>query len=353
MRLQMRHVRNASLALALGAAACVSPCGCGAAGAGTQSPPDDDAKAVATIAPRAVAPERSTVTDPLLARVKALAARRASAQPSLPARTAECPTPAVTAPASASTEERSCTTKSASAGLAELLPRLKTGTPEVTVRDGAGRDAFVLSPGDEIDLVVSGQPEFSNLVTVRADGAVVLPTTGDIVRAGGLSEAELASAVAAAVSPRYVRKRPSVSAVVRRSARLAYYVFGAVRKPGRYEMPPRGVSIIEAVMRASSEPRTDAHALAARPDRLEFVPVKGAEYARVRVVTPGAGARAVRLVDVARAMRGGAEALDRVFAGEIVIVPAAGGEWAEERLEAELARRTAAGPSSPGEAATP
>ncbi len=348
MRLQMRHVRNAALALALGAAACAFPCGCGAAGANTQSPPADGAEIAAAATPRAVASARSPATDSLLARVKALAARRASASERRP----DAGVPAVTTPAAASTKPPATGTVPGSR-LADLLPRFRTGAASAPAGGESTARAFVLNPGDEIDLVVSGQPEFSGLVTVRADGAIALPTTSDIVRAGGLSETEFASAVAAAVSPRYVRKKPAVSAVVRRSARLAYYVFGAVRRPGRYEMSPRGVSVIDAVMRASAEPRTDVPLFADRSGPLEFVPVEGARYARVRVMTPGAGERAVRLVNVARAMQGGSEALDRVRAGEIVVVPGADGEWGEERLEAELARQAKAAPPSPGEEATP
>ncbi|MHC5056281.1 MAG: polysaccharide biosynthesis/export family protein [Planctomycetota bacterium] len=343
-QISMRHVRNAVLATAIGVSAGALIGGCGAGGDWAEAQPPAGAEAVAAVAPRVVAPAVPDDADPLLARVKALAARMppraprpvessAVAAPSLPRDAASsdaAPAPAPVGPQATETGPRP--------RLADLLPRLRTGAAGARPRNESSGRAFALGAGDEIDLVVSGQPEFSGAVTVRPDGTVALPTTGDIVRAEGLTADGLSAAVADAVSPRYVKTRPAVSAVVRRSPRLAYYVFGAVRRPGRYEMPPPGVTVLDAVMRASPAPREDHGLFGATRGALEFVPVEGAGYSKVRVVAPGGGMGSVRIVDVTRAMRGGAEALDRVSAGGTVIVPADGGEWGEEGLGAALAR---------------
>jgi len=304
--------------------------GCGAGGVATVPQADVPPANSAALAAEA---------DPLLARVKALAARRASSR-SASGNTAPASTGA--GPAAAADVGGGASTRSRGPGLAGVLPPLKTETASTGCAWAPGKEAirdFTLGPGDEIDLVVSGQAEFSGAVTVRADGTVALPTTGDLVRASGLKQAEFAEAVATAVSPRYVKTSPAVSAVVRRSPRLTYYVFGAVRRPGRYEMPPGGVAVMDAVMRATAEVgRKDAGIFDSARGPLEFVPVEGAVYSRVRVVAPASGDDAVRIVDVARAMRGGAEALERVGPGEIVIVPSKRGDWTEDRLRSQLAR---------------
>ena len=347
----MRRTRNALFAL--GAAICALLAGCGAGREKRETQPPAGGESAELVAPRAVVEAAPDGADPLLSRVRALAARRAATRASRDdADSGAPPSPGTRVPSTG--RETDATPRGAlpsatgpRPGLASLLPPLGTGAGRARSTDERAARAFVLGAGDEVDLVVSGQPEFSGVVTVRADGTVALPTTGDIVRAGGLTEGELAEGVAGAVSPRYVKAKPAVSAVVRRSPRLVYYVFGAVRRPGRYDLPPGGVSALDAVMRASVAPRAGGVFDGGRA-LLEFVPVEGAVYARVRVVAPGGGEGAVRIVDVARAMRGGAGALDSVRAGEIVIVPAASGEWGEEELERELTRPTrSARPSQP------
>ncbi len=79
--------------------------------------------------------------------------------------------------------------------------------------------ALKLVPGDELELKVSGQPEFSGAVKVREDGTVALPSTGDPVPASGKSVEEFARAVADVIWPRYVKRKPAVSVKVLRSMR--------------------------------------------------------------------------------------------------------------------------------------
>jgi hypothetical protein len=113
-------------------------------------------------------------------------------------------------------------------------------------------------------------------------------------------------------------------------------------------MPTEGVTVMDVVMRATAVQGTSRSVFETEREPLEFVPIVGAVYTRVRVVARGSGKGSVRIVDVAGAMRGGAGAHARVSAGEIVIVPASVGEWTEARLEAELARSVVS-----GEEATP
>ncbi len=90
--------------------------------------------------------------------------------------------------------------------------------PKPPPSEEAGK-ASGLVPGDELELKVSGQPEFSGAVKVREDGTVALPSTGNPVPASGKTVEEFARAVADAVSPRYVKRKPAVSVKVLRSMR--------------------------------------------------------------------------------------------------------------------------------------
>ena len=97
-------------------------------------------------------------------------------------------------------------------------PARKPEDPKSPPSEDAGK-ASGLFPGDELELKVSGQPEFSGAVKVREDGTVALPSTGDPVPASGKTVEEFARAVAGAIWPRYVKRKPAVSVKVLRSMR--------------------------------------------------------------------------------------------------------------------------------------
>jgi outer membrane biosynthesis protein TonB len=97
-------------------------------------------------------------------------------------------------------------------------PARKPEGPTPPPGERAGK-ASGLVPGDELELKVSGQPEFSGAVKVREDGTVALPSTGDPVPASGKSVEEFARAVAEAIWPRYVKRKPAVAVKVLRSMR--------------------------------------------------------------------------------------------------------------------------------------
>ena len=193
---------------------------------------------------------------------------------------------------------------------------------------------FWLGAGDEVDIVVGGQPEFSGVVAVRDDGKIALPTTGDLVEATGLSPNEFAVGVAAALHPRYLKRKPEVSVELRKSPRLVYYVSGAVRRPGTHAMPPAGITVLDAVLAASSGQRR-------RPDRAgpseasgTFEPVRGARYGRVHVGPPDGAP--VRIVDITSAMQGGPGLREQLVPGSRVIVPERSGRFSEAELKRRL-----------------
>jgi protein involved in polysaccharide export with SLBB domain len=195
---------------------------------------------------------------------------------------------------------------------------------------------FWLGAGDEVDIVVGGQPEFSGVVAVRDDGKVALPTTGDLVEATGLSTEEFGVGVAAALHPRYLKRKPRVSVVLQSSPRLVYYVFGAVRWPGTHAMPPAGITVLDAVLAASSGQRRRPDRVASRAGETSdtFEPVRGARYGRVHVVPPDGAP--VRIVDLTSAMQGGPGLLEKVVPGSRVIVPERSGQFSEAELKRRL-----------------
>ncbi len=310
----MRSCTITALAPLVGLSVAVAGCG-----TGVEAGPAPGMRGVAAASSAAEVGQVPEGGDPVLARLMALAARRSGSA------------------GGPSRHER--TSSSGIQRLAGLLPPMRNASGSVPAaapprwKAGAG---FVLGAGDELDLVTSGQPEFSGAVTVRADGTVVLPTTGDLVRAGSRSVEEFAAAVADAVSPRYVKKRPEVSVTVRRSPRLTYHVFGAVRTGGRYEIPPGGISVLDAVIRASRTSGTKEGEAGGRV--LDFESVRGARYNRVHVIGPKEGASTVRVVDVASAMRGGPAAREAVSPGDVIVVPTAGGQWSEKQLRRQISR---------------
>jgi polysaccharide biosynthesis/export protein len=91
--------------------------------------------------------------------------------------------------------------------------------------------AVVVGPGDKVLLRVWREPDWSDSLTVDAEGAVVLPRVGRF-RAVGLTPTEFKDSVRARLSV-YLRD-PAVDVVVLR--RVA--VLGAVRKPNVYFVDP-------------------------------------------------------------------------------------------------------------------
>lgn len=94
------------------------------------------------------------------------------------------------------------------------------------------QQAYVLGPGDEIQLTMFGQPElFTTTYRVLVDGTVSLPLIGRVPVAGrsiGQAERE--------ISLRYTRlyRRPYVTMVLTRARTVTLAVTGEVRRPGTY-----------------------------------------------------------------------------------------------------------------------
>lgn len=117
----------------------------------------------------------------------------------------------------------------------------------------AAPQEYVLGPGDAVDIVVYGQADLSETVTVKPDGMIALPLVGQ-VKAGGRTTAQLEQDLVAAY--RKFLKAPTISVKVNQFRTNRIYVLGQVFKPGQYELKP-SAGILE-LLAAAGGPTTRA-----------------------------------------------------------------------------------------------
>jgi len=111
------------------------------------------------------------------------------------------------------------------------------GHPEPAAVPVAGAQApppqaeYRLQVGDELNLMVVGQPDFSRIVKVRPDGWLSAPGAGEI-EASGRTVAEVTEEVR--TNLRRLIRHPEVSVMLTTYAPLQVYVFGEVKSPGAH-----------------------------------------------------------------------------------------------------------------------
>jgi protein involved in polysaccharide export with SLBB domain len=104
---------------------------------------------------------------------------------------------------------------------------------------------YVLGPGDKLRIIVHESPDLTGEFLVGGSGTVSMPLIGD-VPAGGLTVRQLADAIAAKLTPDYL-KNPRVSIEVLNFR--PFDILGEVNKPGSYAYRP-GMTILNAVAMA-------------------------------------------------------------------------------------------------------
>ncbi len=97
----------------------------------------------------------------------------------------------------------------------------------------AAPDNYILGPGDQIEIIVFGEPDLTRTVTIKPDGVVALPLVNQVT-AMGKTAAQLEAELTRLYS-KYL-KRPSISVLVRQFRMNPIYVMGEVSKPGRYDL---------------------------------------------------------------------------------------------------------------------
>jgi polysaccharide export outer membrane protein len=98
-------------------------------------------------------------------------------------------------------------------------------------------------PGDRVRIITFGDQDLSGQFRIDAAGLITLPLLGS-VHAGGMTEAELQTAIADQLIKLDIFKKPSVSIEI-----LDYrpiFVLGEVAKPGEYPYQP-GMTVLTAV----------------------------------------------------------------------------------------------------------
>ncbi len=90
-----------------------------------------------------------------------------------------------------------------------------------------------LGPGDVVAIQVYGQPDMSGTLYVSDDGTVPVALVGPVA-VGGLSPADAASRIEAALRDAKILNEPHVTLTVTTSRSQRVSVLGEVAKPGRY-----------------------------------------------------------------------------------------------------------------------
>lgn len=91
--------------------------------------------------------------------------------------------------------------------------------------------AYIIGPGDVLDISVWKDESMTKLVTVLPDGKISFPLIGEIM-AGGKTLAQLSAELKEKIN-RFVPD-PNVSLVVQQVNSLLIYVIGKVNHPGRF-----------------------------------------------------------------------------------------------------------------------
>jgi polysaccharide export outer membrane protein len=122
-----------------------------------------------------------------------------------------------------------------------LLLALGVGAAAQTTTPSA-----ILHPGDQLHVLVVGEPELTRDVAVASDGTIGLPLAGEI-RVGGATPAAAADAIAAALQ-KYIRS-PQVTVNVASAGHINVLVLGDVVTSGEFQLRP-GARLSDAITAA-------------------------------------------------------------------------------------------------------
>jgi polysaccharide export outer membrane protein len=127
-----------------------------------------------------------------------------------------------------------------------------TTTPPVAARTD---DAYLIHGGDELNVVVYGEKDLTQPVTVLPSGTISFPLIGE-VHIGGETPTQAANTLAASL--KHYLRAPQVSVVVTKEGPLEVLVLGNVTKPGKYELPSRS-RLTDAIASAGGLGVTDGN----------------------------------------------------------------------------------------------
>jgi polysaccharide export outer membrane protein len=136
------------------------------------------------------------------------------------------------------------------------------GTPSSAGVPAGARvdDAYTIHGGDELNVIVYGEKDLTQTVTVLPSGTISYPLIGEI-HVGGLTPTQAAGTLA--TSLKHYLRQPQVSVVVAKEGPLEVLVLGNVVKPGKYELPSRS-RLTDAIASAGGLGVTDGELPVAR-----------------------------------------------------------------------------------------
>ncbi|MEL6237554.1 MAG: polysaccharide biosynthesis/export family protein [Pseudomonadota bacterium] len=176
---------------------------------------------------------------------------------------------------------------------------------EVLVSDQRYRIAYIINPGDVIEVIVDRLPDLSRTVTVRSDGFVTLPKLGDIAVAGK-TVTDASDTIEEAYSTRLIN--PSIDLIITNPPVPNIYVTGEVGRPSA--IPLRQVpTAAEALVVAGGTTR------GAKLNSVALIRLEEDGYLRARLIESAGGGRAGMLL----ALRG-----VPLRAGDIIVVQESG-----------------------------
>ena len=186
--------------------------------------------------------------------------------------------------------------------MALLIAASLVGSPMRVLGAPASGGAYTLGPGDSIEIMIEGEKDLPQTVTIKPDGSIDLPLVGEVTAAGSTT-----SQLAAELTKRYSKYliAPSITVQVRAFRVDHVYILGQVSKPGEYAIPP-GAGILEALASAGG-------------------PTDRADLAKATVIREEkmSGKPDPIEVNLLQAFAGGGDPDVKLQAGDVVFVPAA------------------------------
>jgi polysaccharide export outer membrane protein len=135
---------------------------------------------------------------------------------------------------------------------APTAPASPAAAPQFAARPD---DAYLIHGGDELNVIVYGEKDLTQTVTVLPSGTISYPLIGE-VHIGGLTPTQAAGALS--TSLKHYLRQPQVSVVVMKEGPLAVLVLGNVTKPGKYDLPSRS-RLTDAIASAGGLGITDGN----------------------------------------------------------------------------------------------
>lgn len=159
----------------------------------------------------------------------------------------------------------------------------KGRSPNVLV---SSDEDYRIGPRDVLDVQVEDGPELSGAYNVSAMGTFLMPYLGRITAAGKTPE-EIARLITEGLSGRYL-KSPRVSVAIKQYNSRSFFIQGAVRSPGVYQIES-AASLLKLIILAGG--LTDQHGSTAfiirelkpLPDEPEAGAGRGEKYEMVKV----------------------------------------------------------------------